>query len=63
MRLERVEDNMIQVTTKTKGQVRITSRQFVPDPTGLEAKPTENIPAAKTAPVAKKTKSLEDDKK
>ena len=48
---------MIQTSTKTKGQVRITSRQFVP-----EAK-AEKEPVAKIAPAAKKTKSLEDDKK
>lgn len=53
---------MIQTTTKTKGQVRITSRQYVPDPAGLETKPAEKEPAAKIAPAAKKTKSQEDDK-
>jgi len=61
-RLERVEDIMIQTSIKTQGQVRITSRQFVPCPTGLETKPSNSEPVAKIAPAAKKTKSLEDDK-
>jgi len=53
---------MIQTSIKTQGQVRITSRQFVPCPTGLETKPSNSEPVAKIAPAAKKTKSLEDDK-
>ena len=53
---------MIQTSIKTQGQVRITSRQFIPDPTGLESN-AENEPVAKIAPAAKKKKSQEDDTK
>lgn len=62
-RLERVEDNMIQTSTKTKGQVRITSRQFVPESDRQETKPAQQEPVAKIANAAKKKTSREDEQK